>query len=109
MLLQVETVLAEVQPGPRDPPRLLSTGSLRDGNLSIYCYLDSTPFFSDEDPLHALLLLLSSYFVGGVKWPKHTRLPLLLLSCATVGSTLVAAEVSSNNKFTDIITELGLM
>lgn len=105
----MDTVLREVQPGPRDPPGLIGLGSVLEENLSIYCYMDGSLYFTEEDPVKALLLLLSAYFVMGIKWPPHTRLPLVLITCATMGPPVVSNDVSRNNKLIDILKRLKLM
>jgi len=95
-------------PRAKDPPRLMAAG--RAENDSIHCYLDTEPLFCVQDAVQALLLLLSAYFVMGIKFPAHTRLQLIVLCCATVGATAanVNQDIAKNNKLLDLLKELKL-
>lgn len=101
-------VVDEVRPGPRDPPRLLGVGTIQNKDLNTYSYVDGSLFFTETDPLTAMLLLLSAFFVLGITWPSLTKHPLALLSAATLGAKKVTSLVSGNNKFLDLLKQLKL-
>ena len=46
---------------------------------------DTEPTFIVEEPITAILMLLATYNVFGIKWPtaQTTRLPLVFLVCFT--------------------------
>ena len=98
-----------MRPMARDPPRLIALGNIEDDSLSIHCYVDTEPFFAVKDPIEAMLLLLSSYFVLPIEWNTHTRLPLIMLCCCTVGSAKVREYVARNNKLQDLLSRLKLL
>lgn len=108
-MLQIDQVVEEVRPGPRDPPRLLGVGSCLDSNLTLYCYMDGAIFFTESDPIRALLLLISAFYVMGIDFPSYSRGPLLLLTASTMGVSLVNAQVSRNNKFVDLLKGFQLL
>ena len=93
----------------KDPPRLLASGTVADNTISLQCYLDTEPLFSEEDPIKALVLLLAAYYIFGVHWPSLTRLPLIFLTAAVIGPKHVAYEVSRNNKLKDILKECKIV
>lgn len=98
-----------MQPAPKDPPRLLASGSIEEENLQLHCYLDSEPFFVEEDPLKAMLLFIAGYYLGDVKYHTNSRLAVLLLFCTTVGPGKVKRDIVRNPKFIDLLKELKVL
>lgn len=98
-----------MRPSPKDPPRLLVSGSEMERNLSIECYVDTEPFFSSTDAVKSLILLFGAYFVLNIKWPSHTRLPLLLLGTAMFGPEKFAKDVSKNGKLAELMQSMKLI
>ena len=93
----------------KNPPRLLATGTVNDNSLSIQCYLDTEPIFTVEEPIRAILMLLATYYVFGIKWPTATRLPLVFLVCCTAGPVNVSYEVGRNNKLKDLLKRVKVL
>lgn len=98
-----------MKPGEKDPPRLIATGDVTSDSLSIHCYFDGQPFFVVTDPVEAILLLLSAYFLFKIKWFSATRLATVTLCCCTCGLDKVSLDVCRNNKLVDFLKKIGVM
>ena len=98
-----------MKPGAKDPPRLLASGDLTSDSFSIQCYIDGEPYFVVRDPVEAILLLLSAYFLFGIKWFSSTRLPTVTLCCCTAGHGIVSLEVHRNNKLVDFLKKIEVI
>lgn len=96
-------------PGAKDSPRLIASGHFDNDSFSVQCYFDTEPFFVVKDPVEAILLLISSYMLFGIRWFAATRLPIITLCCCTAGSGKVSLEVARNNKMVDFLTQLEVL
>lgn len=106
--MQDDTSPAEVQPKGKHPPQLIGIGTFETGTLSLTCFVDSEPWFSEDDPFRAMLMLLSLFFVAKVKWPAPTRLPLQFLVCAVAGVKMVRKPINANQKLVDLLKRLKI-
>ena len=79
-MLQAGTPVAATVPSRGAPPCMVAIG---DAHLNVVVYVDQVPLFTGPMS-EAVLVLLASYFVFKVNWPRSDKLPTLLLASVVV-------------------------